>query len=31
MKSSQDLDLFRMPVKLKIDTDGKTEDKTSML
>jgi aminopeptidase N len=25
---SQDLDLFRMPVKLKIDTDGKTEEKT---
>ncbi len=25
---SQDLDLFRMPVELKIDTDGKTEDKT---
>jgi len=24
----QDLDLFRMPVQLKIDTDGKTEDKT---
>lgn len=24
---SQDLDLFRMPVQLKIDTDGKTEDK----
>ncbi len=24
---SQDLDLFRMPVKLKIDTDGKPEDK----
>ena len=24
---SQDLDLFRMPVKLKIDTDGKTEEK----
>jgi len=24
---SQDLDLFRMPVELKIDTDGKTEDK----
>src|SRR5258708_17933912 len=24
---SQDLDLFRMPVNLKIDTDGKTEDK----
>ncbi len=24
----QDLDLFRMPVELKIDTDGKTEDKT---
>jgi aminopeptidase N len=24
---SQDLDLFRMPVDLKIDTDGKTEDK----
>lgn len=24
---SQDLDLFRMPVSLKIDTDGKTEDK----
>jgi hypothetical protein len=24
---SQDLDLFRMPVRLKIDTDGKTEDK----
>jgi tetratricopeptide (TPR) repeat protein len=23
----QDLDLFRMPVDLKIDTDGKTEDK----
>ncbi len=23
---SQDLDLFRMPVDLKIDTDGKTED-----
>jgi tetratricopeptide (TPR) repeat protein len=23
----QDLDLFRMPVELKIDTDGKTEDK----
>jgi len=23
----QDLDLFRMPVQLKIDTDGKTEDK----
>jgi hypothetical protein len=25
---SQDLDLFRMPVVLKIDTDGKTETKT---
>jgi aminopeptidase N len=24
---SQDLDLFRMPVELKIDTDGKSEDK----
>jgi tetratricopeptide (TPR) repeat protein len=24
----QDLDLFRMPVQLKIDTDGKSEDKT---
>src|ERR1700686_4192484 len=24
---SQDLDLFRMPVDLKIDTDGKTESK----
>src|SRR6266849_4192672 len=24
---AQDLDLFRMPVSLKIDTDGKTEDK----
>jgi aminopeptidase N len=24
---SQDLDLFRMPVQLKIDTNGKTEDK----
>ena len=24
---SQDLDLFRMPVSLKIDTDGKSEDK----
>jgi len=24
---SQDLDLFRMPVQLKIDTDGKTESK----
>ncbi len=24
----QDLDLFRMPVQLKIDTDGKTEQKT---
>jgi len=24
---NQDLDLFRMPVELKIDTDGKTEDK----
>jgi len=24
---SQDLDLFRMPVQLKIDTDGKTEEK----
>ena len=24
---SQDLDLFRMPVQLKIDTDGKSEDK----
>jgi hypothetical protein len=24
---SQDLDLFRMPVSLKIDTDGKTEEK----
>jgi tetratricopeptide (TPR) repeat protein len=24
----QDLDLFRMPVELKIDTDGKTENKT---
>jgi tetratricopeptide (TPR) repeat protein len=24
---SQDLDLFRMPVELKIDTDGKPEDK----
>ncbi len=24
---TQDLDLFRMPVELKIDTDGKTEDK----
>jgi tetratricopeptide (TPR) repeat protein len=24
---SQDLDLFRMPVNLKIDTDGKTEEK----
>jgi len=24
---SQDLDLFRMPVDIKIDTDGKTEDK----
>jgi aminopeptidase N len=24
----QDLDLFRMPVQLKIDTDGKTEEKT---
>ena len=23
----QDLDLFRMPVELKIDTDGKTEEK----
>ena len=23
---SQDLDLFRMPVDLKIDTDGKTEE-----
>jgi Peptidase family M1 domain/TPR repeat len=25
---SQDLDLFRMPVQLKIETDGKTEQKT---
>jgi tetratricopeptide (TPR) repeat protein len=25
---SQDLDLFRMPVDLRIDTDGKTENKT---
>jgi hypothetical protein len=25
---SQDLDLFRMPVQLRIDTDGKTEQKT---
>ena len=25
---SQDLDLFRMPVQLKIDTDGKSETKT---
>ena len=25
---NQDLDLFRMPVQLKIDTDGKTEEKT---
>jgi tetratricopeptide (TPR) repeat protein len=25
---SQDLDLFRMPVNLRIDTDGKTENKT---
>jgi len=24
---TQDLDLFRMPVELKVDTDGKTEDK----
>jgi tetratricopeptide (TPR) repeat protein len=24
---SQDLDLFRMPVDLRVDTDGKTEDK----
>ena len=24
---SQDLDLFRMPVEMKIDTDGKTEEK----
>ncbi len=24
---TQDLDLFRMPVKLKIDTDGRTEEK----
>lgn len=24
----QDLDLFRMPVQLRIDTDGKTEEKT---
>jgi aminopeptidase N len=24
---SQDLDLFRMPVELRIDTDGRTEDK----
>ena len=24
----QDLDLFRMPVQIKIDTDGKTEEKT---
>ena len=24
---TQDLDLFRMPVDLKIDTDGKTESK----
>src|SRR6202008_3626167 len=24
---AQDLDLFRMPVELKIDTDGKTEEK----
>ncbi len=24
---SQDLDLFRMPIDLRIDTDGKTEDK----
>jgi aminopeptidase N len=24
---TQDLDLFRMPVELKIDTDGRTEDK----
>jgi len=24
---TQDLDLFRMPVELRIDTDGKTEDK----
>jgi tetratricopeptide (TPR) repeat protein len=24
---TQDLDLFRMPVEVKIDTDGKTEDK----
>jgi tetratricopeptide (TPR) repeat protein len=24
---SQDLDLFRMPVELKVDTDGKTEEK----
>jgi tetratricopeptide (TPR) repeat protein len=24
---TQDLDLFRMPVKLRIDTDGKTEEK----
>ena len=24
---SQDLDLFRMPVDLRIDTDGKTENK----
>ncbi len=25
---SQDLDLFKMPVQLKVDTDGKTETKT---
>jgi len=24
---SQDLDLFRMPVELRIDTDGRTEEK----
>ncbi|HLO20918.1 MAG TPA: hypothetical protein VK192_10560, partial [Sphingomicrobium sp.] len=24
---TQDLDLFRMPVELKVDTDGKTEQK----
>src|SRR6185312_15508567 len=24
---TQDLDLFRMPIDLRIDTDGKTEDK----
>ena len=24
---SQDMDLFRMPIELRIDTDGKTEDK----